>query len=84
MREVRVPEEVLRNENAVEILRVWAEPDGPQRFAISGPVWKDPAGWGLLFADIARFVSSVYADEDGLPPNSTLERIVAGLKAELE
>lgn len=84
MKEVDVPPSVKDSPTAVEVLRVWAEPGQPQRFAANGPVWDDPAAWGLLLADIARFVAGMYSSEDGTPVEQTLDRIFAGLKAEFE
>lgn len=68
--------------NAVEVLRVWAAEGSPQQFTLQS-TWDDPAAWGLLLADLAHHAARAYA-ANGLSETAAFERIVAGLRAELE
>jgi uncharacterized protein DUF5076 len=80
--ELEIPKDKRRERGSHEIVRVWQSVDGNQGFTISNPgEWKDPAGWGLMFADIARFVAS-----HGTTPEMQariLARIAEGFAAEM-
>jgi hypothetical protein len=58
---------------AVEILRVWAAPGGPQQVALRA-TWKDPGTWGLMLVDVARHAAQAYRQE-GHDPSVVLKRI---------
>ncbi|HTF33360.1 MAG TPA: DUF5076 domain-containing protein [Myxococcota bacterium] len=47
---------------AIEVLRVWAAPDGPQQVSLRTK-WEDPGAWGLMLVDVARHVAKAYAKE---------------------
>ena len=68
------------NPRSVEVLRVWAAPDGPQDLTLRTN-WNDPAVWGLLLVDIAQHVSRAYA-ANGHDQKRVLARIKAGFDAE--
>jgi Domain of unknown function (DUF5076) len=44
----------------------------------------DPEAWGMLIADIARHVARVYATEDNIREEQTLERIRNLFNAEMD
>ena len=67
---------------AEELARIWLV-DGDQHVVISPHLWKDPASWGLMLVDLARHVAGAYAAQ-GRDRAETLERILAGFRAELE
>jgi hypothetical protein len=46
-------------------------------------VTKDPAGWGLVLADVMRHLANAYEQVEGRDRSRTFERIRAGLEAEL-
>ncbi|PWR18517.1 DUF5076 domain-containing protein [Zavarzinia aquatilis] len=73
---------IAKSPGAVEVLRVWAVPGAPQQFSLR-PTWKDPAAWGLMLADLAHHAAKAYAAE-GWSEAEVFERIIAGLKAEIE
>lgn len=54
-----------------------------QQFKLSGLQWEDPAAWGLLFADLARFVAATYEIELGIEKGVAIQRILDGLQIEL-
>ena len=68
--------------DAVELLRVWAAPNGPAQVSLSTK-WADPGAWGLLLVDIARHASLAY-QRDGRDPNEVLARIRLLFDAEWE
>src|SRR5437763_5506725 len=67
---------------AIEVLSVWAAPDGPQQFALRTN-WNDPGVWGLLLVDAARHVAKAYANE-GMDFSIALNRIRAFWDAEFD
>lgn len=54
-----------------------------QQFKLNGLLWEDPAAWGLLLADLAKFIASTYQAELRINEKDALKRIVQGLQAEL-
>ncbi len=58
---------------AVEILRVWATPGGPQQLTLRN-IWSDAGAWGMLLVDKARHAALAYAKE-GKDSQVVLERI---------
>jgi hypothetical protein len=48
---------IAENEQAVEVLRVWAGPGDPQQMTLR-VTWKQPAAWGLMFVGRRRATRS--------------------------
>lgn len=76
-----VPDEVVRDPRAQEVLRVWLR-GGDQGFTCRHDVWGDPAMWGILLVDLARHIARGYSQTDGRTPADTLMRIREGFDAE--
>ncbi len=68
------------NEKAVEVLRVWATPGGPQQVTLR-ITWKQPAASGSMLVDVARHAAHAYARE-GLNADEVLEQIRCTFDAE--
>jgi hypothetical protein len=68
-----LPPIAKKDNNAIEILRVWASPGAPQEIILRN-VWKNPAAWGLMLVDLARHVANEYANH-GLDRNEVLSTI---------
>ena len=58
-----VPESIASNENAIELVRVWAAKKN-QHVTIDVGTWNDPLIWGLLLADLVRQIAIAY-EQDG-------------------
>ena len=54
-----------------------------QQFKLNGLQWEDPAAWGLLLADLSKFIASTYQAELAIDKNVALKRIIEGLQIEL-
>jgi uncharacterized protein DUF5076 len=80
--ELVIPGAAEHDPNAFELLRVWVANQG-QHVSLRTGVWKDPAAWGIMLADLARHVANSYHDDAALDQFQTLDRIKAGLYAEL-
>jgi hypothetical protein len=79
--ELPVPGAAQEDDNARELVRVWAAA-GAQHFAIATGLWKDPADWGITLVDLARHIARAYAQTKGVQEEHVLRRIRAGFDAE--
>ena len=81
LRELSPPPDV-REEGGTEVLRVFVV---RQALSISiQRAFDDPAMWGMLFADVARHVASIYARESDATEAEALEAIRAAFEAGFE
>ncbi len=76
------PPAIAKSADAVEVLRVWAEPGAPQQLVLK-TTWDEPGAWGLLLVDVARHAAKAYAGE-GIPEEEAFDRILQFFRAELE
>lgn len=79
--ELPIPIIAQKDRRGVEIARIWASRGG-QEVTLRTDIWDDPAAWGHMLVNFARHVASAYAEEDGLDPEETLQRIREGFEAE--
>lgn len=77
-----IPETARADRQAVELLRVWIA-NGGQHIALRSDVWEDPAAWGIMLGDLMQHIANSYVANEGFDRSATLERIKAGLDAEL-
>ena len=80
--ELPIPEPAKEDPKSFEILRVWMTNAG-QYVILKPGVTKDPAGWGIVIADVMRHIANAYEQVEGRDSSSTFERVRAGLDAEL-
>lgn len=73
-----VPDSVKNDDNAVELIRVWAA-SGQQHISIATDVWENPAAWGIMLVDLARHISKSYVGENS---DHVLQLIKQGFDAE--
>lgn len=78
--ELPLPPTIADAEKAMEMARIWIV-DGDQHVVLSPNLWKDPAAWGLMLADLARHVAAAYAAK-GQDRGAVLGRIREALDAE--
>ena len=52
-----IPDAAKKDPKSFELLRVWVANKG-QHVSLRAGVWKDPAAWGLMLADLARHVAT--------------------------
>jgi Domain of unknown function (DUF5076) len=79
--ELSVPEAALRDEQAVELLRVWAAVGGIH-ISLQPEMWHDPGAWGIALAEVIRKLTEVYRQNSGTEPSDTMRRVCAILTAE--
>ena len=77
-----VPDAARQDPKSFELVRVWVA-NKTQHVSLRTAVWKDPASWGIMLADLARHVANSYHQDAGLDRVKTLRRIKEALDAEL-
>jgi len=73
-----VPELVRSDDNAVELVRVWAASD-QQHISIATDVWENPSAWGIMLVDLAKHIAKAYEGENS---DHVLQLIKQGFDAE--
>ena len=73
-----VPEIAQTDNEAIELLRVWAA-SGRQHMSIATGVWENPAAWGIMLVDLAEHIAKSY---EGMDETHVLKLIKQGLDAE--
>lgn len=77
-----IPFPAKSDSKAFEVLRVWIANNG-QHVSIRTGVWKDPAAWGILLADLVRHIANSYEQVGDFSKQETLQRIKASLDTEI-
>ncbi|MFO0876322.1 MAG: DUF5076 domain-containing protein [Gemmataceae bacterium] len=70
-------------EGAVELLRAWLDGESLECSVRAG-AFEDPALWGAVLADLARYVAMGLHQEEGTPPAQTLTAIRQTFHEELD
>lgn len=79
--ELPIPGPAQFEPSARELVRVWAA-GGAQHVTLATGLWKDPAAWGILLADLAQQVAAAYEKTQGFAREDVLLRIREALNAE--
>ena len=66
-----------------EILSVWYVDDAPY-ITIKAGAWKDPAAYGIMMADLTRYIAHAYWEAEGRDKGETFLRILEGFNSEIE
>lgn len=82
--ELEIPEKARRDKASAELIRVWVTPDGAPHVTIRTDVWKDPAAYGVVLADLARHIANGFHQTQNLDMAQALKRIVEGFSTELD
>jgi hypothetical protein len=77
-----VPDDARKDPRSFELLRVWVA-NNDQHVSLQWGAWEDPAAWGIMLSDLMHHIANAYHQDRGLDLAATLERIKAGLQAEL-
>jgi hypothetical protein len=72
--ELPIPDPAKEDPKSFEILRVWMTKTG-QYVILKPGITNDPAGWGLVLADIMGHIANAYAQVEGRDRSKTFERI---------
>ncbi|MBI3837752.1 MAG: DUF5076 domain-containing protein [Planctomycetia bacterium] len=77
-----IPDAAKQDLKSFELLRVWIAHNG-QHVSLRAGVWQDPAAWGVMICDLMQHIANSYHQDQGFDRSKTLQRIRAGLEAEL-
>ncbi len=83
MKTLIAPPDAANDEKSIEVARVWVIKKALQ-CSLNIGVWKDPAAWGLVLADMARHIANAHHEADGVSVAESLQRIRAGFEAEMD
>ncbi len=78
-----IPDAAREDPKSFEVARVWVAKK-VEHVSLRVDVWKDPAAWGIILADLARHLANAYEQNAGLNSHDTLQRIKAGFEAEMD
>lgn len=81
--ELGIPEKARRDKGSAELIRVWVTPDSAVHVSIRTDVWKDPAAYGIVLADLARHIANGFQQTQGANLDESLSRIIEGFTAEI-
>lgn len=79
-KELPIPSRAEADPNARELVRVWAAM-GSQHVALATNVWRDPAAWGIMLADLAQHIVNAHCQTDD-ERSAFLVRLKSGFDAE--
>lgn len=82
MKELKIPEEISQNPNAIEILRIIREDSDTCKYVI-GELFEDSRVWGILMSDLIKRISEAY-EENGFNKDLTAKEILKVIELELE
>jgi hypothetical protein len=82
MNELPKPPEADQDPEAFEILRTWVLGEALE-CSLRTDTFADPSTWGLLLADVVRYVSEALREHEGLDPADSVQAIRAAFDAEL-
>src|ERR1700712_2405211 len=74
------PPAAVDDPRAFELARVWAA-SGSQHVALRVSAHQDPAGWGMILADVGRHVAQAYAELGAGSAGDAFERVLEGFAA---
>jgi len=62
---------------AVEMLRVWVA-GGSQHLSLNPGPWSDPAHWGIMLVDLAKYIANAYEATNRMKKEAALDRLRHG------
>ena len=70
------------NADSVEVLRVWIVGNSLQ-CAIQADAFPDTGSWGAILADVVRNIATALHQQEGVPVEQTVQRIVQEFHEEI-
>ena len=78
-----IPPAAADDTAAVEVARAWIAKKA-LHCSLNIGVWKDPAAWGIVLADLARHVANAHHEQDGKNVGETVASIRRAFAVELD
>jgi hypothetical protein len=83
MNDLPAPPDAANDPASTEVVRAWLI-GGDLHCSLRAGVFDDPATWGAVLADVARYVAEAFTDLDGSDQAKTLAAIRAAFAQELD
>jgi hypothetical protein len=86
MQELQIPQNIVSDQDACELVRAWAAKGGLV-CSLNPGAWPEdqaPIAWGILLSDIARHVADALHQTYGSEPAEVLSRMRAVFDSELD
>jgi hypothetical protein len=80
-KELPIPDEARKDNNARELVRIWAA-SNEQHVSLATGLWDDPAAWGIMLVDLARHAAATYIADSEEGRAAILRRMREGFDAE--
>jgi hypothetical protein len=77
-----IPPDALTDPKSIEMVRAWIV-DGGLQASLEMGVWDDVRAWGILLADIAKYVADAKEKDGGMDQSRTIEQIRKSFDDEL-
>lgn len=81
-RDLAVPSEVEKDNQATEVLRAWVA-NGGLVCTLRPETWDDPSSWGIVLADVTRHIANAVKELRGDDSAITIAAIRAMFNSEL-
>jgi hypothetical protein len=75
MNELPAPPDVTGDAEAAELLRVWIVREALQ-CSLQADAFPDPGSWGAVLADVARYVARARREQESIPEEQTIQKIL--------
>ena len=83
MNQLPIPPDAISDAESAEIVRAWIVNGGLQCSLKIG-IWEDVRCWGILLADIAKYVADAREKEGGFDRHETIDLIKAMFNDEID
>lgn len=82
MNELPVPPDLASDPDATEVIRAWVV-NQQLEVSLATTAFEEPDTWGVLLAEVVRFVAEALHEQEGKDPEETVGRIVAAFEAQI-
>jgi hypothetical protein len=80
---LQIPPDAASDPKSVEMVRAWII-DGGLQCSLQMGIWEDVRAWGILLADIARYVADAQGKESGMDHAEVIAAIRTTFEVELD
>jgi hypothetical protein len=83
-KQLAIPKVAAEDAASFEGVRVWVA-NQAQQITLRPGIWRDPAAWGVMLADLARNIVQVHVENDeDLDAEAFLASLLEGFDTEIE
>jgi hypothetical protein len=78
-----IPPDAMTDPKSIEMVRAWIV-DGGLQASLQMGIWEDVRAWGILLADIVKYVADAKEKGGGMDRSQTIRQIRKSFIAELD